>query len=173
MATDGNARVFSFVGGVGTDGPDSTQPGSTPPQAGAGAPGTSTKDKHNNYTCTKQPGKGQPGQPGGPGNPGGPASRGLDSPGGSLDLGKVSGAVVIETGGGNGGKGGHGAPGGTGGAGGPAGSKPQGCSPGEQGTAGAGGRGGDGGPGGDGGDAGQVLTRAKGYRTKEKSSLED
>lgn len=157
MATAETAKTFKFIGGAGTPGTDQTQPGSFPGTAAQGTDGASTTDKNGNKTCTKQPGNGVGGGPGGPGLSGGEAGPGLDSSPGTLKLGKITGSVVIEIGGGNGGKGGAGGPGGPGGNGGPPGANPGGCTNATSGPAGCGGKGGTGGQGGNGGNGATVV----------------
>jgi hypothetical protein len=149
QAANGELGTTGGAGGTGGSGTD-------------GSKGTSTgPDKHGNYSCTAQPGKGNPGSPGGAGSVGGFGQNGLDSPGGTLALGKVSGTITIKTGGGTGGKGGKGGPGGQGGKGGTAGFNPSGCTANINGDGGPGGKGGPGGQGGNGGNAGVVTVYFK------------
>lgn len=141
----------------GSNGEVGSTPG-TPNQAPAGAKATSHQDSKNRWVCDTPAGPGNPGLSGNTGSIGGEPTDGLAQPSVVLRLGKLSGNLVINVGGGNGGKGGKGGRGTTGGQGGPPGDNANGCTANTTyGAGGKGGKGGNGHPGGKGGDGTTVI----------------
>ncbi|WP_299628394.1 hypothetical protein [uncultured Tateyamaria sp.] len=132
----------------GADGHHGDQPSKATPN------GKSHKTTTGNcpYKCDTEPGAGQKGGTGDDGDDGTPGNNGTDytNPN-TINLGKISGVLTLNYGGGTGQQGGKGGNGGEGGEGGQPGDSATGCTTktqGDQGQGGAGGRGGNGGKGG-------------------------